>query len=423
MIRQFFIFLAIVAAVAGVYRLLVRLRWVRHPERLSQVRLTREGKIFLLFTLLVLLSALHTGVNLIYLTFSVLASALLLSYALVLIAQTAVHARRELPLEVTAGQPFWMTLTLANRSSWAPIFCLSIQHNWPEGLHSDFNRHLVLRLSPGREEVFRVPVMAERRGRYVLPEFRFGTRFPFGFFEHVSRAVAACELVALPRLGVLSQMRGWDGREGQEYLKRRTLRGGRTEEFFGLREYRPGDNLSWIHWRTSARQQQLIVREYAAHDEQTVLLVLNSVVGSNGEEKGEDAARLELAISFTATLARELCLRNYSVAVAAYSPRPHYLPFDQGRRHWARVWRELALLEPASKGGPEELLSARGLPSIEHAVVVLITLSGLKADVEGACRQVRRQHGGTVKTFDVNDSSFGGAFWLPPLTHSLLGSK
>src|SRR5438445_13416249 len=47
-------------------------------------------------------------------------------------------------------------------------------------------------------------------------------------------------------------------------------RAGSGTEMFGAREYRPGDPLRRIHWRSSARHGELIVREFEPPGVQTV---------------------------------------------------------------------------------------------------------------------------------------------------------
>lgn len=423
MLRRLLIFLIVLGGVWLVYRLAVRLGWVPAPARTSEVRLTREGKVFLLFTLLVLLSALHTGVNLIYLTFSVLASALLLSYALASAARLIVRVQRELPVEVTAGETFRARLLLKNRSAWLPAYCVSVQHHWPRGVESDYERHLVLRLPPGRDEALEFPVRATRRGRHPLADFSFGSRFPFGFFELVSRGEGSGELTALPRLGELPEGVLLEEASGAETLRRRRFHSRHAEEFFGLREYRPGDNVSWIHWRTSARHRQLMVREYAAPEQHRFLIALKSVTPPGNERVGVEPGLdppLERAISFAATLAQELTRRDASVALASYVPRPRFIPYDTGRHHLVRIWRELALLRPAPEGSWEELLRQPGLFGPERCTAVFIGLEEESPEMHEFLPALLPGRGISWRFVSVASPSFGREFVLPPLRDPLV---
>jgi uncharacterized protein (DUF58 family) len=74
-------------------------------------------------------------------------------------------------------------------------------------------------------------------------------------------------------------------------------------EFLGLRPYRPGDSLRHVHWRTTARRGELMVREYEdwPNDDLTIVLAARRGAGD-----GDDAL-LEAAISLTATVCWEWC--------------------------------------------------------------------------------------------------------------------
>ncbi|NBR06043.1 MAG: DUF58 domain-containing protein [Planctomycetes bacterium] len=71
------------------------------------------------------------------------------------------------------------------------------------------------------------------------------------------------------------------------------------EEFHGLRVYRPGDSPRAIHWRTSARRGELMVRELEDFPGDDLLLVVDPGIGNDNE--------LESFISFAATVVHDYC--------------------------------------------------------------------------------------------------------------------
>ena len=75
------------------------------------------------------------------------------------------------------------------------------------------------------------------------------------------------------------------------------------DEFHRIREYRAGDNPKAIHWRTTARRGELMVREYQqTRDRDLVLLV---ELWQPAHPTVADLDRVELAISFAATAMHE----------------------------------------------------------------------------------------------------------------------
>src|SRR5262249_46573352 len=87
-----------------------------------------------------------------------------------------------------------------------------------------------------------------------------------------------------------------------ELAERHTTRAGLfDDEFHHIREFRAGDNPRAIHWRTTARSGELMVREYhQSRDHDWVLLV---ELWQPPHPTSADLDRVELAVSFAATVA------------------------------------------------------------------------------------------------------------------------
>ena len=105
----------------------------------------------------------------------------------------------------------------------------------------------------------RLKVLRElRRGPLGATAWTIGTSDPLGFFEGLRRCQDADAALVLPRFGSLTAR----NRSREVEASVAAPRAGWGNELFGVREYRPGDSLRRIHWRSSARHGQLVVREY-----------------------------------------------------------------------------------------------------------------------------------------------------------------
>ena len=418
MSRHILTFACILGIVWLLFRVFRRAERQTEPGVRMQVRTTREGWIFFFLAVCVLGSALHTGVNLIYLTFAVLASALLLSYLLVRVAAAAVMVERSFPEEVVVGEPFAGKVTISNRSSLLPIYCLAVSHELPGRLHSAFGRHLVFRVSPGKEVAFDFPVLAVQRGTSDLTQFSFGTSFPFGLFERRGESkssAAGRHLLALPRLGTLR--RQWLERIAEQATAaRRGVHSDSIEDFFGLREYRPGDNPKWIHWKTTARQQKPMLREHGDQHRQRILVALHAAAKDNPDP--EDERELETAVSFASTIVQELCRGNCHVAFIGNSDPVTYLSLSSGPSHFHSIRRKLALFEPSSDISPDELLSLSGSALHEFDRIIFVAAVEEAATPEGYLRRLR-DTGCPLDYLEVGSQQFGSLFQLPPLDESL----
>lgn len=91
--------------------------------------------------------------------------------------------------------------------------------------------------------------------------------------------------------------------EGEEYAKDRG--GDDTSEVFGIHEYQPGDKISKIHWKLSARTDELYMKEYSFPLGAAVVMLLSRK--EEGRMDGKGAAFLNLAASIGWAVMEEAC--------------------------------------------------------------------------------------------------------------------
>jgi hypothetical protein len=133
------------------------------------------------------------------------------------------------------------------------------------------------------------------------------TRFPFGLMERSSLISEEESFVIYPRVGHLT--RKWHLVHRQSTMTKRGQKQDRSSqqlEYHGLRDYRPDDSPRWIHWRTSARINQLMVKEFEQQNEQDLAILLDPWMPRNRPTE-EMRRHVEEAIEFTASLCVDLC--------------------------------------------------------------------------------------------------------------------
>src|SRR6185295_2895545 len=81
---------------------------------------------------------------------------------------------------------------------------------------------------------------------------------------------------------------------------------GDSEEFVALRDYRPGDPLQRVHWKSFARVGYPVVKEYQDEFFERHALIIDTFGGSATEEAFEDA--VAVAASFAAAVDTRECL-------------------------------------------------------------------------------------------------------------------
>lgn len=110
-----------------------------------------------------------------------------------------------------------------------------------------------------------------RRGAVRARGWAIGTSDPLGLFQGFRRLPEAEVALVLPKFTSLASRR--ESREVEASVA--APRAGSGNELFGIREYSPGDSLRRIHWRSTARHGELVVREYEPPGAQTVSILLD----------------------------------------------------------------------------------------------------------------------------------------------------
>jgi uncharacterized protein (DUF58 family) len=209
---------------------------------------------------------------------------------------------------------------------------------------------------------------------------------PLGLFRHRGRV--ADHEVAL----VLPQFRSLVSRFNVRELEASLAapRSGAGTELFGVREYQPGDPLRRIHWRSSARHGQLVVREYEPPGVRTLGIFCDAEPPSR--EVADQIARLAASEAWD-------CIREGG-RVVLWGPGLEPSAPDEARSFWALL--EWLARFPASNpplqgdaqggGGSEP-------PSVTDAVGVL---AGSRSAIVDALDDVRRR-GGAVRAWVVGD--------------------
>ena len=72
-------------------------------------------------------------------------------------------------------------------------------------------------------------------------------------------------MIVYPRIGMLNRHLALEYRVAVESGAMTSNRRGGNDEFYGVREYRAGDNIRSIHWRSTARRGNFMIKEMAAN--------------------------------------------------------------------------------------------------------------------------------------------------------------
>ena len=181
----------------------------------------------------------------------------------------------------------------------------------------------------------RVPPLP--RGVHRIQRAWVGSSFPLGILERRRPIDAPVDLVVYPSPAALAQARG-----GAEALADALGMGATDGDLqpSGLRDFRPGDSLRAIHWRSSARRSGLVVKEWEGGGGQGLEVLLDRRCS---QEDLEQSLSLLAALVGAARENKEVLALHSQSLVAT---------FGDGHRPWKEALRFLAEAQALPLEGP-----------------------------------------------------------------------
>jgi len=279
------------------------LRWIVYQV---DYRLTREGIVYLVAVFILVLAAVNTGNNLLFMILACSLAGILISGVLSRVVLTGLDLKFDMPEHIFAEQPVLTELELRNEKQAWPSFSLRVTGENKKGAVEILTRPVffpyISRQGSARQKV---ELTFPHRGVYRQDAFSIRTRFPFGFFEKSREVSSRLEIVVYPRVSptdhfyeVLPLLSG----EMASHFR------GRGHELHSLRNYVHTDSARFVDWKVTAKAGRLMVREFAREDERRVILVLDPFVGPADPASGsaaiaEHAERFERAVTMAACIA------------------------------------------------------------------------------------------------------------------------
>jgi uncharacterized protein (DUF58 family) len=253
------------------------------------------------------------------------------------------------PARVVAGSMTRVRLELENLTRMSTRVLLA-EDRVPAAVGAS-PRFVLARLPGGRRAAVSYSLHPQLRGRYPVGPLRLRLADPFGMCEVTRSFTATDTLVAVPRTWPLPQVRAgghWAGTG--ESLARNAAASG--EDDVAIREYRYGDDLRRVHWRSTARRGELMVRRDEQPRQMRATVLLDArLEGHRGENV---ASSFEWAVSAAASVAVSLSEQRYGVR----------LLLDEASVGWTTpaagdgAGHLLDLLAVAEMGGPPLLAGA-----------------------------------------------------------------
>jgi len=320
------------------------LRWLVYQ---IDYKLTREGIVYLAVILVLVLAAVNTGNNLLFLVLGCLLAGILISGVLSRAVLTGIELRLELPERLFAEQPVLATIEIRNEKEIWPSLSLRVEGEGKDKRAAEILVQpvyfpYIARRSSARQKV---QLVFPRRGVYRQDAFSIRTKFPFGLFEKGRRVDSPIEVVVYPHVEPAEQtyeiLPLISGEMASFYR-------GRGHDLHSIRQYQPQDSARFVDWKISAKTGSLKVREYSREDERRLMLVLDPLVGPPRANLGklgeaEHSEHFERAVSLAASIAWHFQEIN---AVMQFRTDRMATPMAPAGEIIYEILRELAFIQP-----------------------------------------------------------------------------
>ncbi|GHO42990.1 DUF58 domain-containing protein [Ktedonospora formicarum] len=252
-----------------------------------------------------------------------------------------------------------------------------------------------------KRAMWRVRTPCRQRGRFQLGPVSAISGDPFGLFRRRLTLSASNELLVLPRVLPITQFALFSGGlPGRGKTSRRALQ--TTTNATSIREYIAGDALSRIHWRSSARHNKLMVKEFDLDPAVDVWIFvdLNESVQAGEDEDSTE----EYAVTIAATIAVHLLRQDLSVGMIVNGERREILTMDRGDRQIERVLELLAVVRSGPGPDLKEALALDAFHLGRNMAAIVITPSNSR-DWHAGAQQLQRR-GVQVAVIGLDAASF-----------------
>jgi uncharacterized protein (DUF58 family) len=339
-------------------------RRVRPTPKLSTATVVRRrpaldfsvtGVVYVAMMLFMGLAAINSQANLLFGVFGLMIGILIVSGVISRLVLRRLIIHRALPENGCVGQSLSITYEITNAKRYWPSLSVSIAELDGAEAFTTQPQAYMLHVAPRTTASVPALVIPKRRGLHEFNRYQVATSFPFGF---VKRAITERHkdvmLIHPPAAKVdpklLRRCRSAD--VTGETVRPRP---GGTDEFYGVKDYRPGDNPRWIYWRRSARAGTLVSKEMTRVSPPRIAILVDTFLASRSIA---DHAAVEQCIAMAASLATTALEGELSVGLCVWSGQWIALPPTRGKRHRDDMLSVLARLPLNTEHGLQELLDA-----------------------------------------------------------------
>lgn len=374
-------------------------RWLKH---IYLEQLTDIGRIFFwILILAMLIGNFSYTVMKIYLFFCVLIGFFVVSIVLAKFSNVNLNLNINFPERVTCFSDLMLPLIIKNNTK-KEALDITIRHNeFPHEVQFHPNEGVYINsILPGEEVTENIEIKFLQRGHYILEGLKQDTIFPWGLCRNTIIHRKNHSLLVYPKFHPLRKIDIPAGKRYQlggialsSYL-------GDSTEFINTREFKEGDSIRTIHWRSWARIGKPVVKEFQEEYFCRIALLLDTFMPTNSAKNIRPA--FEAAVSISAAIADRLSKEEYVIDLFAAGPEIYYLQAGRSLAYLENILDILACIEPCFEQ-PFKKITPILLDNLGNVTTTIVILLDWDEQREKMIRTIREQ-GSAVKVILVKDT-------------------
>lgn len=271
----------------------------------------------------------------------------------------------------------------------------------PSNLPGHRSRRVVI-IPPKRTRNWMVSTLLKRRGLYDWGPVRVTTTNPFGIFKRVRSVGGKGQILVYPPVFDLPHFAAPPANlPGEGRFRRRTHY--ITPNASGVREYAPGDAFNRIHWKSTARTGEMMVKTFELDPASDIWVILDlerRVHAGEGDESTE-----EYGVRIAGSVARHYLMNNRPVGLITFGRDLRIVEAERGSQQITRILETLATAYAQGDAPLANILMEEQRRFGRHTTLVVITAA--TDDLWLTAVQSLTQRGVRVAVVLVDPSTFG----------------
>jgi len=239
----------------------------------------------------------------------------------------------------------------------------------PSDLPGHRSRRVVV-IPPRRSRSWIVDTPLVRRGLYDWGPLRVTATDPFGLFRMTREFGGKQQILVYPPVVDLPHFQAPPANlPGEGRFRRRTHYV--TPNASGVRQYAPGDAYNRIHWRSTARMGELMVKTFELDPASDIWVILDLERRANAG-RGEESTE-EYGVRAAASIARHYLVENRSVGYMSFGRDLQIIEPERGQQQMTRILKTLATVRAVGDAPLGNLLQEEQRRFGRHTTLIIIT--------------------------------------------------